>query len=421
MKKKSRMAAALLALLFAVSLGLTACSNPAEDGAPVDSGPDTSVSEPDTSVSEPGTSESEPAPEGEPEGNVFEVKYAADWAEAFPYQVESYLKGADVVAVDDKDYSSYGPELVGHYFALDLVSGAEHLGISKTSCFSCKSPDFMTLLNEYGTNAYTLDYEEVKAGMTEAISCYDCHGDQPGEIVLTRPWMEGELVAGLKGISDENLSCAQCHTMYIHNAGTDAVELTYKYGLDADSLLKYFDETDRTSGVDEATGTKMLDMTEHSELTSIQGSKMNDMGVTCADCHMEKKTAEDGTAYTNHIWESPLKSETLIENNCLTCHSNETTESMKAKIVKNQETVAEAVAEASAKVEEYHTALADAVKAGTLDEDTLDQARYLYRAAAYYVCFQGLDGSDGAHNMSFNTECLDKAIACVNEGMSLLG
>ena len=53
----------------------------------------------------------------------------------------------------------------------------------------------------------------------------------------------------------------------------------------------------------------------HTELSAYQNSVMYKLGVTCADCHMDKKVAEDGTAYTNHVMQSPLKSETLITDN----------------------------------------------------------------------------------------------------------
>lgn len=50
------------------------------------------------------------------------------------------------------------------------------------------------------------------------------------------------------------------------------------------------------------------------------GSYMTNLGYTCADCHMGKATAEDGTVYVNHKWTSPLENEDLLANDCSTCH-----------------------------------------------------------------------------------------------------
>ena len=65
------------------------------------------------------------------------------------------------------------------------------------------------------------------------------------------------------------------------------------------------------------------------------------------------------------------------------------------------------------------TALADAVAAGEMSEEELNDIRSLYRDAQWYWDFVYVENSEGAHNSSLAKNCLDKSEKLVGEAMGL--
>ena len=134
---------------------------------------------------------------------------------------------------------------------------------------------------------------------------------------------------------------------------------------------------------------------------------------TCADCHMEKTVKEDGTTYANHMWVSPLQSET-IQKTCAACHSDLT-----AFVHAIQEKTESRTIAIGNKLEELTNKLADAVASGKYTEEQLDAIRALNRKGQWYWDFVFVENSEGAHNSRLDASCLDKAEALIDKALGM--
>ena len=119
--------------------------------------------------------------------------------------------------------------------------------------------------------------------------------------------------------------------------------------------------------------------------------------------------------YTSHNWESPLANEAILDT-CVKCHGDT---DMTEKVKAIQEEVTAREREVGEKLAELKTALADAVAAGEMSEEELNDIRSLYRDAQWYWDFVYVENSEGAHNSSLAKNCLDKSEKLVDEAMGL--
>ena len=141
-------------------------------------------------------------------------------------------------------------------------------------------------------------------------------------------------------------------------------------------------------------------------------SQMASMGFACSDCHMETRTAEDGSKYSSHYLTSPLESNILLEK-CGVCHDDIT-----AEVAAWQKQVTDREIAISEKIERYTQQLAAAKD--SLSAEKLAEAQKLQRHAQFYWDYVMVENSEGAHNPMLANETLDKAEACVDAGFALL-
>ena len=79
-------------------------------------------------------------------------------------------------------------EAIGHNYTLDDI--AETTRPHKlANCLTCKTPDFTAMVNKMGTEAYSVSFDEMYAKVSEPVSCYTCHGNTPGTMVITHDYM----------------------------------------------------------------------------------------------------------------------------------------------------------------------------------------------------------------------------------------
>lgn len=358
---------------------------------------------------------------------------ADEWESVYPDIVASYK------ANSDNDYSvSYleeSPYLVnlyeGYGFAKDYGSARSHSytleDVGKTerphplaNCLTCKTADYTKLVNDMGVEAYSYDFEETYAAMNESVGCYNCHENQAandGELVVTHDYIINTLGDNMETIKPEVLACGQCHIEYYFNSDTKATSIPYDSieAMDPEKILAYYDEIGFSDWTQESTGTGML-KAQHPEMETFlgEGSIHKDL-LTCADCHMADATAEDGTAYTSHKWESPLENEALLAN-CAQCHG-ETDMAEKVHAIQDEITAREtAVGE---KLSTLKDTLAEAVAGGEYSEEELAELRSLYRSAQWYFDFDYVENSEGAHNSTMAKKCLDKSEELIDEAMGL--
>ena len=179
--------------------------------------------------------------------------------------------------------------------------------------------------------------------------------------------------------SDERV-CGQCHNSFDYRSPYHRPETMdgfspYRYGLDVDSLYEAAVE-DGIYSIDEDTGI-LLTCFDHPEIEFVQGSAMNELGVTCVDCHMPQAD-ESGEGYTSTTRSgSPLENEDALEY-CLTCHKEqgiESTADMKAMVEDLQAKTKAVEEDLDARFDQAYELIKNANQSGGVDEAVLQQAR----------------------------------------------
>ena len=363
------------------------------------------------------------------------VMHAAEWEEQYPEIYASLMKNQENDEI--VNYLEVYPQLVtlyepygfskcygsarGHFYDVDdiLETGRPH---ALANCWTCKTPDFTNLVNEMGPEAYQLSFDEVRELVEEGISCYSCHANTPGEITITHTYAIDAVGEDFDKIPAATLACGQCHNEYFFYPGTMATTLPHDSieSMAPEAILNFYN----TVMVDEnglgfadytnpRTGVRQL-KAQHPEYETFLGAgSVHASMFTCADCHMEKVTKEDGTVYRSHTLMSPLKSETIMAS-CAPCHQD-----LAGFVHGIQEKMEARTIEIGNKLEELTNKLADAVASGKYTEEELDVIRGLNRKGLWYWDFVFVENSEGAHNSRLDNDCLDKAEAIVNEALAL--
>ena len=332
--------------------------------------------------------------------------YAIDYLEQDPYLVNIY-EGFGFA----KQYDSAR----GHEYSLeDLANTARPHPLA--NCLTCKTADFTKLVQDQGVSAYSLDFNEVMASMQDSIGCYNCHADQTdtGKLVVTHDYFNDKL--DMTGINEATLSCGQCHIEYYFEPDTKATTIPYTNTAEMtpEAMLEYYDAMGFADWTQPSTGAKLL-KAQHPEMeTYLNGSIHAKFGLSCASCHMEKRT-EDGVSYTSHELVSPLDSQILLDT-CAACHKDV---DMAEKVHAIQAQVTARETEVGNNLSAFKDKLAEAVASGEYTEEELDAIRLLYRHAQWFFDYDYVENSEGAHNSQLANACLDKAAAKIEEGMQL--
>lgn len=373
------------------------------------------------------TSKDNPA---EPEGIV----PPQAWADKYPSIVASFEKNAEMTATTyggsepysylekyeflSSFYDGYGfskqyDRARGHVYTLEDVLETDRPK-KGASCFACKSPDFVEQLNSQGVEFNSMKFEEASKYMTNSITCYDCHMEEPGTINLTLTHLTDKLENVDRKYKDTTLACAQCHVEYYQDPETIAITLPWNNGLDADSMIAYYDERGYSDWIHPQTGTPLL-KAQHPEFETYQTGTHGNL--SCIDCHMEE-TEEYGEAVKAHQWTSPLL--TSMEDTCIKCHTADTKESLTAKVEAIQKPVYEKTLAVADNISRLIDELSKAVKEGTKTEEELDAVRKLHREAQFKWDFVFVENGEGFHNQELAHKLLDEANQLALEGLELL-
>ena len=372
-------------------------------------------------------------------GTGVTVTKADDWAETFPYEYASYMENNDnseVVEYTEENpyiqtvYEGYGFAISygsarGHTYDIEdlYATGRPH---KLANCFTCKTADFTASVLNNGDSMYSTAFEDFTSEVTDPFGCFHCHEDDPTSLTVTHLYLANALGDDVDTVAAQTLSCGQCHSEYYFDPETKATSFGYTSidGIGPQDILAYENAIVDTEGnqfadwVDESTGVRKL-KAQHPEFeTYINNSTHYSMGLTCADCHMEKATAEDGTAYTSHNWVSPLDSESIMSNTCAQCHG---TADVTAMVESIQTATTTRENEIGEKLVELDTKLSEAVANNTLSEEDLETVRSLNRDGQFLWDFVYVENSEGFHNTSLTEETLDKAEELIDEALAMLG
>lgn len=370
------------------------------------------------------------------------VVSAEEWKAIYPEIVASYQANSDNtyrVSYLDEDqdpylksiYEGYGfakdyTSAIGHEYCLEDVQNTERPH-ALANCLTCKTADYTALVNKMGKDAYSLDFEEVVGGaygeISENVGCYNCHENQAGDagkLVITHDYITEKLdEATLASVDEAVLSCGQCHIEYYFLPENKAVSVPYTNveTMSPEAMLAYYDEIGFSDWTQESTGTGLL-KAQHPEMETYlgEGSIHASMGLSCADCHMEKVTSDKGVAYTSHELISPLASEKILKDTCATCHGNT---DLAAKVKDIQDALTAREKAIGADLQAFKEKLAEANASGSYTEDELNELRRIHRHAQWFFDFDYVENAEGAHNSKLANDCLDKAAALIEEGNAL--
>ncbi|MDO4961314.1 MAG: ammonia-forming cytochrome c nitrite reductase subunit c552 [Eubacteriales bacterium] len=364
------------------------------------------------------------------------VVSAEEWSSYYPDIYASHMRNAENtghdtgrVAYTEADpyiqtlyqgmaFSFDYTEAVGHSYTLDDITETTRPH-KLANCLTCKTPDLTALVNELGPEVYSTDFNEIFAQVSEPISCYTCHANTPGTVVISSDYMAAAMNDDIEAhrVDAVNVACAQCHIEYYFDSENKATSVPYTGmdNIDPDSILAYYNEMGFVDFTNENTGVGMIKV-QHPEFETYTGAGSQHAGMyNCADCHMGVAYDKDGYPYVNHMFTSPLDNEALLKETCFMCHKD-----LKTQVAEIQAEITGREAEIGQLLVELNSKLADAVKAGTLSEDELNEIRSLDRNAQFYWDFVYVENSEGAHNSALSRECLDKAEAIANEALSKL-
>ena len=382
-------------------------------------------------------------------GSGITVKSAEAWKEQYPEIYASYMKNEEnrdtVSYVEEYPmigklynnmgfYKFYDSARAHNYTVTDITNtGRPH---KLANCFTCKSPNMTAMVNNEGDSVYATEADEsFIAQLTEPISCYNCHANESGDLVVTHTYLADAMGEDLNKVDARNLSCAQCHNEYYFNPVTKATTLPYSdlATMTPDAMLDFYNNrliVDGQSFADYTnpiTGVRQIKV-QHPEFETYMGEgSVHKDTFTCADCHMGRATTEEGKTYVNHYLSSPLENEALLKNNCSTCHVD-----LKAEVRDIQETTERRTYAVGYELELLHDKLAEAVAQSTVPEGEeaedftpayteaeLNTLRTLSKNAQFYWDFVFVENSEGAHNSALDSKCLDKAEALCNQALGL--
>lgn len=221
---------------------------------------------------------------------------AEDYLEQDPYLVNIY-EGYGFA----KDYKAAR----GHAYTLEDVTKTQRPH-AKANCITCKTPDFTKMVNEEGVEVYSRPFDDVMGQMTQAISCYTCHGDDKGnngQIVITHSYVDKALGENASAIDPKTLNCGQCHIEYYFTPEDSETMMPYssKEEMTPEAILAYYDEKGFSDWEQPGTGTKML-KAQHPEMETFLASTHATMGLNCSSCHMAEEKPRTARPITAITW-----------------------------------------------------------------------------------------------------------------------
>ena len=315
MKRSTFKTAAVAAGTVALVAALAACAPAAQEPAAAPSGGESDA---------PAAA----APAETPEPDSFGVVVAESWKDIYPNEYQTYMANESNSPQGKQDYLTEYPELVtmyagygfakgydeaaGHPYSLQSVAETPRVNENTlANCITCKTPQYTAMVNSEGDSAYQKPFAEVLMQMTEPISCYNCHENDPTKTTVTQKFFVNSMGSDVDKVSTDSQVCGQCHNEYYFAPETKATTNPYTglEGMTAEAILAYYDEMGFKDWEHTETGAPML-KAQHPEFETIYGgaqSSMAKQGYTCADCHMAPAKAEDGTEYSSHNLVNPTE------------------------------------------------------------------------------------------------------------------
>jgi nitrite reductase (cytochrome c-552) len=316
----------------------------------------------------------------------------AEKARAQPEMSVNYKGSAYAVSFKEKR---------GHVYSWEDISTTRRL-TEKTpaSCISCKTPDIAKIFADKGWS-YASDsaMSYIKEGHP-AIDCFSCHDPATRELRVIVPSFgeamkrRGTDLAKASRKDMESYVCAQCHSTYFLETGSNRVVSPWDRGLGPEEMYAFYasrpfgfekDYVQPDSGV-------ALVKARHPDYELYSSGVHASAGVSCVDCHMPLVSA-GGARVRQHWVTSPMRS---VGDSCLQCHRGKTEAWARERVKYIQDSVYSLQRIAGSAVAEGHAAIAAA--APRASGKTLDEARDLLRQAQWYWDYVASSNGTGFHD-----------------------
>lgn len=338
---------------------------------------------------------------------------AEAWGRYFPRQFNTYDQMADTtfrskyLGSQRRDLLADNPKLVilfagfafsrdynlsrGHYYSVKDVQQSLRIGspmekgdgVMPATCWTCKSPDVVRLMDEYGVDEfYKKKLSDFGDEVVNPINCASCHNAEDMSLTLPLPTLAETFKRMGKDISTathqemRSLTCAQCHVEYYFGKDNYLI-FPWDEGMTAEDMGRYFDKIGFADWIHPLSKAPMI-KAQHPDYEVFTTGIHYQRGVSCSDCHMPYKT-QGGMKFTDHQIQSPLNN---IAAACQTCHRQS-----EAELIRNVYDRQDMVYEVRTRLEDIlvklHLEAEFAWKLGAT-EDQMREALHLIRHAQWH-------------------------------------
>lgn len=221
----------------------------------------------------------------------------------------------------------------GHQFAIMDVtnvlrtgSGSKAQGDPGASCWSCKAPGAVHLTQTLGEQGFaSKTFAEAAYAMDVSVGCEDCHQQGTAALDLPRVHAKNAMNKIHMPFEKQTLAvkssqvCGQCHvTYYFQPEKSNAMNIPWIFGNDADNIEKYYDTRRFFDFVHPISGVPLA-KARHPEFEQWSRSIHAQSEIGCVDCHMAETTSKDGNSFTSHKITSSFNN---FDTKCSGCHES---------------------------------------------------------------------------------------------------
>jgi nitrite reductase (cytochrome c-552) len=226
----------------------------------------------------------------------------------------------------------------GHAYMLEdqIYTERQRVAQQPGTCLHCHASVYVPYMKLGNGNliagfeaANQMPYQEARTHVTHPVACIDCHEPATMRLRVTRPgFIEGiQALKRFQGVEDFDVNrdasrqemrtyvCGQCHVEYYFKGPEKRLTYPWSKGLNADSILSYYDSIGFRDWQHAVTGAPAL-KAQHPEFEMYSQGIHARSGVACADCHMPYKRTGAMKISDHHV-RSPLLN---IAASCQTCH-----------------------------------------------------------------------------------------------------
>jgi nitrite reductase (cytochrome c-552) len=325
----------------------------------------------------------------------------------------------------------------GHAYMLDdqTFTGRQAFVKQPGSCINCHSSALMAYKKLGQGDIFKgfdvlnkMPFVEARKEVNHPVSCIDCHDASGLKLRISRPAFINGIKAfkASQGVADYDVNrdatkaemrtyvCAQCHVEYYFKGEGKTLTFPWNKGLKVDQILSYYDEVGHKDWTHKLTGTSAL-KAQHPEFELFNQGPHARAGVSCADCHMPKKTGP--AKITDHHIRSPLL---MVGQSCNACHKvdekemKDRAETIQTRTYNARNLAMDALMDLIAQIKAEKDA-------GKTDAE-LAEAREYQRKAQFYLDFIEAENSMGFHAPQESVRILGESMNFSRLGlMSLSG